>query len=70
MKKKAASFNPLEEGLSSFRQLDSPGNTSARSNGLTAEVLPAKPTDAVVVSIPIVPHWLTLAWNGSGSCES
>ncbi|KAM4764122.1 meiosis-specific kinetochore protein isoform 4-T5 [Cyanocitta cristata] len=48
MKKKAASFNPLEEGLSSFRQLDSPGNTSARSNGLTAEVLPAKPTDAVV----------------------
>ncbi|KAM4764124.1 meiosis-specific kinetochore protein isoform 6-T7 [Cyanocitta cristata] len=51
MKKKAASFNPLEEGLSSFRQLDSPGNTSARSNGLTAEVLPAKPTDAVVLSL-------------------
>ncbi|XP_068885187.1 meiosis-specific kinetochore protein isoform X9 [Aphelocoma coerulescens] len=48
MKKKAASFNPLEEDLSSFRQLDSPGNTSARSKGLTAEVLPAKPTDAVV----------------------
>ncbi|KFO54016.1 hypothetical protein N302_09914, partial [Corvus brachyrhynchos] len=48
MKKKAPSFNPLEEGSSSFRQLDSPGNTSARSKGLTAEVLPTKPTDAVV----------------------
>ncbi|NWV95177.1 MEIKN protein, partial [Machaerirhynchus nigripectus] len=33
---------------SSFRQLDAPGNTSARSKGLTAEVLPTKPTDAVV----------------------
>ncbi|KAM4764128.1 meiosis-specific kinetochore protein isoform 10-T11 [Cyanocitta cristata] len=53
MKKKAASFNPLEEGLSSFRQLDSPGNTSARSNGLTAEVLPAKPTDAVVILLQV-----------------
>ncbi|NWT88960.1 MEIKN protein, partial [Lanius ludovicianus] len=48
LKRKAPSFNPLEEGSSSFRQLDAPGNTSARSKGLTAEVLPTKPTDAVV----------------------
>ncbi|NWT59378.1 MEIKN protein, partial [Erythrocercus mccallii] len=45
-KKKASSFNPLEEGSSSFRQLDAPENTSARSKGLTAEVLPR--TNAVV----------------------
>ncbi|NWW55823.1 MEIKN protein, partial [Ifrita kowaldi] len=48
LKKKNPSFNPLEEGSSSFRQLDAPGNTSARSKGLTAEVLPTTPTDAVV----------------------
>ncbi|NXO13319.1 MEIKN protein, partial [Oriolus oriolus] len=47
-KKKKNSFNPLEEGSSSFRQLGAPGNTSARPEGLTAEVLPIKPTDAVV----------------------
>ncbi|NWH86848.1 MEIKN protein, partial [Aegithalos caudatus] len=44
-KKKASNFNPLEEGSSSFRQLDAPENSSARSKGLTAEVLPR--TDAV-----------------------
>ncbi|NXM47250.1 MEIKN protein, partial [Gymnorhina tibicen] len=48
LKKKKNSFNPLKEDSSSFRQLDAPGNTSARSKGLTAEVLPTKPTDAVV----------------------
>ncbi|NXA67125.1 MEIKN protein, partial [Mohoua ochrocephala] len=48
LKKKNPSFNPLEEGSSSFRQLDAPGNTSAGSKGLTAEVLPTKATDAVV----------------------
>ncbi|NXI82162.1 MEIKN protein, partial [Rhipidura dahli] len=50
LKKKTPSFNRLEEGssLSSFRQFDAPGSTSARSKGLTAEVLPTKPTDAVV----------------------
>ncbi|NXR97385.1 MEIKN protein, partial [Oxylabes madagascariensis] len=47
-KKKARSFNPLEEGSSSFRQLDAPENSSARSKGLTAEVLPTKSPDAVV----------------------
>ncbi|NWZ35200.1 MEIKN protein, partial [Brachypodius atriceps] len=47
-KKRASRFNPLEEGSSSFRQLDAPENRSARSKGLTAEVLPTKPTDAVV----------------------
>ncbi|NXE86755.1 MEIKN protein, partial [Menura novaehollandiae] len=47
-KKKENSFNLLEEGSSSFRQLDTPGNTSAKSQGLTGEVLPTKPTDAVV----------------------
>ncbi|NWS91229.1 MEIKN protein, partial [Toxostoma redivivum] len=47
-KKKEGSFNPLEGGSSSFRQLDAPENTSARSEGLTAEVLPTKPTDGVV----------------------
>ncbi|CAN8189875.1 unnamed protein product [Coccothraustes coccothraustes] len=48
LKKKESSFNPFEEGSSSFRQLDAPENMSARSKGLTAEVLPTKPTDAVV----------------------
>ncbi|XP_063269463.1 meiosis-specific kinetochore protein isoform X2 [Prinia subflava] len=48
LKKKASSFNPLEEGSSSFRQLDTPESTSARSKGLTAELLPVNPTDAVV----------------------
>ncbi|NXK32493.1 MEIKN protein, partial [Piprites chloris] len=42
------SSNPVKEGSSSFRQLDAPGNTSAKSGGLTAEVVPTKPTDAVV----------------------
>ncbi|XP_064581131.1 meiosis-specific kinetochore protein isoform X3 [Zonotrichia leucophrys gambelii] len=50
-KKKESSFNPFVEGSSSFRQLDAPENTSARSEGLTAEVLPSKPTDAVVLSL-------------------
>ncbi|NXU36095.1 MEIKN protein, partial [Drymodes brunneopygia] len=49
LKKKQSSFNPLEEGSSSFRQLDAPEDTSARSEGLTAEVLPPKAaTDAVM----------------------
>ncbi|NWT96251.1 MEIKN protein, partial [Urocynchramus pylzowi] len=48
LKKKESSFNPFEEGSSSFRQLDAPENMSARSKGLTAEVLPTRPTDAVV----------------------
>ncbi|NXX70586.1 MEIKN protein, partial [Spizella passerina] len=48
LKKKESSFNPFEEGSSSFRQRDAPENTSAQSKGLTAEVLPTKPTDAVV----------------------
>ncbi|NXQ36170.1 MEIKN protein, partial [Alaudala cheleensis] len=48
LKKKESSFNPLEEDSSSFRQLDASENTSATSKGLTAEVLPTKPTDAVV----------------------
>ncbi|XP_014747054.1 PREDICTED: meiosis-specific kinetochore protein isoform X1 [Sturnus vulgaris] len=48
LKKKESSFNPLEGGSSSFRQLDAPENKSARSEGLTVEVLPTKPTDAVV----------------------
>ncbi|NWZ98437.1 MEIKN protein, partial [Nesospiza acunhae] len=47
-KKKESSFNPFKEGSSSFRQLDAPENASAQSKGLTAEVLPTKPTDAVV----------------------
>ncbi|XP_059716363.1 meiosis-specific kinetochore protein isoform X2 [Haemorhous mexicanus] len=48
LKKKESSFNPFEEGSSSFRQLDAPENMSAQSKGLPAEVLPTKPTDAVV----------------------
>ncbi|XP_039557616.1 meiosis-specific kinetochore protein isoform X2 [Passer montanus] len=51
LKKKESSFNPFEEGSSSFRQLDAPENKSARSKGLTAEVLPNKPTHAVVLSL-------------------
>ncbi|XP_071299283.1 meiosis-specific kinetochore protein isoform X3 [Agelaius tricolor] len=51
LKKKESSFNSFEEGSSSFRQLDAPENTSARSQGLTTEVLPTKPTDAVVLSL-------------------
>ncbi|KFP54028.1 hypothetical protein N323_10729 [Cathartes aura] len=47
-KKKEKNSNRLEEGTSSFSQLDAPGNTSAKSVGLTAEVLPSKRTDAVV----------------------
>ncbi|NWR97412.1 MEIKN protein, partial [Motacilla alba] len=47
LKKKESSSNPFEEGSSSRRR-DAPKNTSARSEGLTAEVLPTKPTDAVV----------------------
>ncbi|NXG14373.1 MEIKN protein, partial [Grallaria varia] len=46
-KKKENNCNPLEGSSSSFRQLDAPGNTSARSWGLTAEVVPSKPTDVV-----------------------
>ncbi|NXO22748.1 MEIKN protein, partial [Cisticola juncidis] len=48
LKKKASSFNSLEESSSSFRQLDTPESTSATSKGLTAEVPPMNPTDAVV----------------------
>ncbi|XP_029854171.1 meiosis-specific kinetochore protein isoform X2 [Aquila chrysaetos chrysaetos] len=48
-KKKEKNSNALEEGTSSFSQLDAPGNTAAKSVGLlTAEVLPSKQTDAVV----------------------
>ncbi|XP_076206272.1 meiosis-specific kinetochore protein [Aptenodytes patagonicus] len=47
-KKKEKNSNTLEGGTSSFGQLDAPGNTSARSVGLTAEVVPSKWTDAVV----------------------
>ncbi|XP_050761543.1 meiosis-specific kinetochore protein isoform X2 [Gymnogyps californianus] len=47
-KKKEKNSNRLEEGTSSFSQLDAPGNTSAKSVGLTAEVLPSKRTDAMV----------------------
>ncbi|XP_023791899.1 meiosis-specific kinetochore protein isoform X2 [Cyanistes caeruleus] len=46
-KKGKSSFNSLEEGSSMFRQLDAPEDTSVRSKGLTAEVLPTKCTDAV-----------------------
>ncbi|NXX55850.1 MEIKN protein, partial [Scopus umbretta] len=47
-KKKEKNSNTLEEGKSSFSQLDAPGNASAKSAGLTAEVLPSKQTGAVV----------------------
>ncbi|XP_059681390.1 meiosis-specific kinetochore protein [Gavia stellata] len=47
-KNKEKNSNTLEEGASSFSRLDAAGNTSAKSVGLTAEVLPSKRTDAVV----------------------
>ncbi|NXE05630.1 MEIKN protein, partial [Lophotis ruficrista] len=47
-KKKEKKSNTLEEGTSSFSQHDAPGNTSAKSVGVTAEELPSKQTDAVV----------------------
>ncbi|XP_075622228.1 meiosis-specific kinetochore protein isoform X2 [Balearica regulorum gibbericeps] len=47
-KKKEKNSDALEEGTWSFSQLDAPGNASARSAGMTAEVLPSKRTDAVV----------------------
>ncbi|XP_015497228.2 meiosis-specific kinetochore protein isoform X2 [Parus major] len=46
-KKGKSSFDSLEDGSSLFRQLDAPEDTSVRSKGLTAEVLPTKCTDAV-----------------------
>ncbi|NWI72648.1 MEIKN protein, partial [Dryoscopus gambensis] len=48
LKKKTNRFDPIKEGASSSSKLDAPGSTSARSKGLKAEVLPTKPTDAVV----------------------
>ncbi|KFV58654.1 hypothetical protein N341_08832 [Tyto alba] len=47
-KKTEKKSNMLEGGASSFGRLDAPGNTSAKSVGLTAEVLPSKQTDAEV----------------------
>ncbi|NXT30009.1 MEIKN protein, partial [Syrrhaptes paradoxus] len=47
-KKKEKNSKTLEEGMSSFSRLGAPGNTSAKSAGLTAEVLPSKQTDAGV----------------------
>ncbi|KAM9288832.1 meiosis-specific kinetochore protein [Morus bassanus] len=47
-KKKEKNSNALEEGTSSFGQLGAPGNASAKSVGLTAEVPPSTRTDAVV----------------------
>ncbi|NXP28133.1 MEIKN protein, partial [Scytalopus superciliaris] len=47
-KKKGNNCNPLEESSLSFRQLDAPGNTSAKSGGLTAEVVPTRLVDAAV----------------------
>ncbi|KAM9266123.1 meiosis-specific kinetochore protein [Cariama cristata] len=47
-KKKEKNSHTLEEGTSPLGQLDAPGNTSAKSEGLTAEVLPSKGMDAVV----------------------
>ncbi|NWH47993.1 MEIKN protein, partial [Fregata magnificens] len=47
-KKKEKNSNTLEEGTLSVSQLDAPGNTLAKSVGLTAEVLPSKWTGAVV----------------------
>ncbi|NXL43894.1 MEIKN protein, partial [Podilymbus podiceps] len=46
-KKKEKKSGTLEEGASSFSQLDAPGNASAKSVGLTAEVLPSKRTPVV-----------------------
>ncbi|NXF43506.1 MEIKN protein, partial [Oceanites oceanicus] len=47
-KKKEKSSHTVEEGTSSFSQLDAPGDTSPKSVGLTAEVLPPKQTDTAV----------------------
>ncbi|XP_050168075.1 meiosis-specific kinetochore protein [Myiozetetes cayanensis] len=47
-KKTEHASNLAGEGSSSFRQLDAPGNTSARSGGLPEQVVPTKPTAAVV----------------------
>ncbi|XP_009321054.1 PREDICTED: uncharacterized protein LOC103915851 [Pygoscelis adeliae] len=47
-KKKEKNSSTLEGGTSSFGQLGAPGNTSAKSVGLTAAVVPSKWTDAVV----------------------
>ncbi|NWI88155.1 MEIKN protein, partial [Pitta sordida] len=47
-KKKPNNSSLLEEGSSSFKQLDAPGSTSAKSGGLTAKVVPTKAADAVV----------------------
>ncbi|NXO47415.1 MEIKN protein, partial [Aramus guarauna] len=47
-RKKEKNSNTLEESTWSFSQLDAPGNASARSVGMTAEVLPSKRTGAVV----------------------
>ncbi|NXN69671.1 MEIKN protein, partial [Himantopus himantopus] len=47
-KKKEKNSSRLGEGTSSFSQLDAPGNASATSVGLIAEVLLSKQTDAVV----------------------
>ncbi|KFQ32137.1 hypothetical protein N332_12565, partial [Mesitornis unicolor] len=46
-KKKERKLHTLEEGASTFSQLDAPVNTSAKSVGLAAEVLPSKCTDVV-----------------------
>ncbi|XP_053846934.1 meiosis-specific kinetochore protein isoform X2 [Vidua macroura] len=51
LKKKESSFNPFEEGSSSFRQLDASEDMSYSSKELTVEVLPTKPRDAVVLSL-------------------
>ncbi|NWU66149.1 MEIKN protein, partial [Pterocles burchelli] len=48
-KKKEKNSKMSEEGMSSFSQLDAPGSTSAKSVGVTAEVLPSKQTAAGVL---------------------
>ncbi|KFU92292.1 hypothetical protein M959_03899 [Chaetura pelagica] len=45
---KGENLNTLEEGASSFHQLDAPGSASAMSAKLTAKVLPSQWPDAVV----------------------
>ncbi|KAM6251678.1 meiosis-specific kinetochore protein isoform 2-T2 [Porphyrio hochstetteri] len=47
---KEKASNVLEKGKPLFSPLDTLGNASARSVGLTAEVLPSRQTDAVVMS--------------------
>ncbi|KAM6056128.1 meiosis-specific kinetochore protein [Chlamydotis macqueenii] len=64
-KKKEKKSNTLQEGTSSFSQLDAPGNTSAKSVGLTAEELPSKQTDAVV---PMSSTMLIAEGNKSSGC--